>query len=147
VAALDTRALERRLLRIGAALAGVLVLAGSALWGMRVALSLALGGALAAVNLSWIGATTGALFFGDPKGSKRRVLAGFILRLLLILGVLYATIRVHFLSPPAAVAGFTVFYCSILVAGVLEALESARRDRARVRPELADRPVCTRKAK
>jgi hypothetical protein len=93
----------------------------------RAGLSVTAGGALAAVNLAWTGAAMERILLTQPERARRGATAGYLLRLMLILLILYATIRLHFLSAPAAVAGFAVFYCSIFVEGVLEALASFRR--------------------
>jgi hypothetical protein len=123
----DLPALRRRLLWTGS---GLVVLSG-VLAGLvidaRAGLSVTAGGALAAVNLAWTGAAMERMLLTQPERARRSATAGYLLRLMLILLVLYATIRLHFLSAPAAVAGFAVFYCSIFVEGVLEALASFRR--------------------
>ena len=123
----DLPALRRRILRVGLGLTGLAAVLAGLVFDPRVALSLVLGGALAAANVGWIGATSEGLSLRDAGHSRSRVLAGYFLRLLLIVLALYATIRLHFLSAPAAVAGFAVFYCSIFVEGVLEALATFRR--------------------
>ena len=68
-----------------------------------------------------------AAILNDQKSSKRRILAGYFLRLLLIPLCLYAMIRFLFLGVLAAVAGFAVFNCSIFVEGVLEAFKSSSK--------------------
>lgn len=117
----DLKRIERRLVWIGI----WLVLAGSVLAGLRFGLmtgaSFLAGGALAAVNLSWLRQVVSGFVFSDPKTSRRRLLAGYIVRLVLIPLSLYAMIRFLSLSIPAAVAGFAVFNCSVFVEGVLEA--------------------------
>jgi hypothetical protein len=117
----DLKRIERRLVWIGI----WLVLAGSILTGLRFGMmtgtSFLAGGALAAVNLSWLRQIVSGFVFSDPKTSRRRLLAGYIVRLVLIPLSLYAMIRFLSLSIPAAVAGFAVFNCSVFVEGVLEA--------------------------
>jgi hypothetical protein len=118
---LDLKQIERRLAWIGIGL----VLAGSIVTALRFGLltgaSFLAGGALAAVNLAWLRQIVSGLAFSDPKTSRRRLLAGYIVRLVLIPLGLYAMIRFLSLSIPAAVAGFAVFNCSVFVEGVLEA--------------------------
>jgi ATP synthase I chain len=117
----DLKRIERRLAWIGIGL----VLAGSVVTAVRFGLltgaSFLTGGVLAAVNLSWLRQIVSGFAFSDPKTSKRRLLAGYIVRLVLIPLGLYAMIRFFSLSIPAAVAGFAVFNCSVFVEGVLEA--------------------------
>ena len=125
-----TRSIESRLFRIGAGL----VLAGSTVTGLVFGygsgLSFLSGGALGAINLLWLRRAVNAAF-ESPKRPRRMTLAGFFLRLLLIPMVLYAMIRFLFLGTPAAVAGFAVFYCSVFVEGVLEALDIRSRQHGR----------------
>jgi ATP synthase I chain len=117
----DLKRIERRLAWIGIGL----VLAGSVVTAVRFGLltgaSFLAGGALAAVNLAWLRQIVSGFAFSDPKTSRRRLLAGYIVRLVLIPLGLYAMIRFFSLSIPAAVAGFAVFNCSVFVEGVLEA--------------------------
>ena len=118
---LDLKRIERRLAWIGVGL----VLIGSVVtalrFGILTGVSFFAGGALAAGNLSWLRQTVTGFVFSDPQRSKRRLLAGYIVRLVLIPLTLYAMIRFLSLSIPAAVAGFAVFNCSVFVEGVLEA--------------------------
>jgi hypothetical protein len=117
--------LERRLVRLNLGLTA----AGSLLlwlcFGGREAVSFVAGAGLAWGNLIWLRSTVSSIFAGDLKSSNFKVLAGFILRLLLIPLCLYAMIRFLFLDILAAVAGFTVFICSVFVEGVLEAFGSS----------------------
>lgn len=114
--------IERRLYRIGACLLVMGSLLTWILFGLFKAVSFLLGGTLAASNFVWFQWSVGELVGNDPKSSKRRVLAGFFLRLLLIPLALYVMMRFLFFSLPAAVAGLAVFYCSVFVEGVLEAV-------------------------
>ncbi len=117
---------EQRIPRIG----GVLLAAGSlpAFWffGATAGWSFVAGGTLAAFNLLWLRRSLAGLVMDDASSSKRRVLAGFFLRLLLLPLCLYVMIRFLFLSVPAAVAGFAAFHCSVFIEGVLEAFESRK---------------------
>ena len=114
--------LEKRIFRMG----GWLILAGSLvawLWFDRItAVSLLVGGILAALNMAWLRQTINSTLRSDPKTSKRRVLAGLFLRLLLIPLCLYVMIRFTLLGIPAIIAGFAVVNSSILIEGILEAL-------------------------
>jgi hypothetical protein len=125
--------LEKRIFRMG----GWLILAGSLvawLWFDRItAVSLLVGGILAALNMAWLRQTVNSTLRSDPKTSKRRVLAGLFLRLLLIPLCLYVMIRFLFWSVPAAVAGFALFHCSIFLAAILEALGRSPEKHARAK--------------
>jgi hypothetical protein len=123
--------IERRIFRLGACL---LAVGGAAAWfffGGIAAVSLLVGGALAALNMAWLRQTVRAITLNDAKSSKRRVLAGFVLRLLLIPLCLYAMIRFLFWSMSAAVFGFALFHCSLLLEGILEALDRSSGKHAR----------------
>jgi hypothetical protein len=118
----SSRLLERRIFHLGIWLVAGGSLVTWLLFGRLHALSLLVGGALAALNLAWLRATVNAVVLNDQKTSKRRILAGFFLRLLLIPLCLYAMIRFLFWSVPAAVAGFALFHCSIFLEAILETL-------------------------
>ena len=121
------RDLERRLFHISAWLLLIGGIATLAVSDLNRSVSFVTGGLLGGASLAWLRRGLGAIFSEDQKTSKRRVLAGFLLRLLLIPLCLYAMIRFLFLNVPAAVAGFAVFSCSVLVEGVLEARERTSR--------------------
>ena len=113
--------IEQRLFRLSLALAAGGSLLVWACFGGRAGLSFLAGAGLAGSNLLWLRSTIGAIFSGDLKRSKSRMLGGFLLRLMLIPLGLYVMIRFLFLDIAAAVAGFAVFICSVFVEGVLEA--------------------------
>lgn len=117
--------IERRLLRLGVSLAlGGTFLAWT-IFGPRAGLSFVAGAALGGGNVSWLRSSILAVLSGDLKRSKSKVLAGFVLRLLLIPLCLYVMIRFLFLDIAAAVAGFAVFIGSVFLEGVLEAFGSS----------------------
>ena len=114
-------AIERRLRRTGA----LLVAAGAgvcwAVWGFRAAGSCLAGGILAAASTSWLGRTVASVLAAPSPHPKRRIITGYVARLLLIPLCLYAMLRLRFFSLPAVVAGFAAFNLAVLVEGVLEA--------------------------
>ena len=115
------RPLERRLFRIGLLLTAV---ASVVCWfwsGLEAAVSCMVGGALAAISMHWLSRTVSAAVAPHPKASKRAVLLGYALRLMLIPLCLYAMLRLHFLSIPAVVGGFAAFTFAALIEGILEA--------------------------
>jgi hypothetical protein len=122
--------IERRIFRIGAWLTCVGCVVTWLLFDFRNGISLLAGGALAGANLALLRSAVNAALLYDPKRSKRRILAGYFLRLLLIPLCLYAMIRFLFLGVLAAVAGFALFNCSIFVEGILEARKGSSRHHA-----------------
>ena len=122
---------ERRIFLAGALLGGVGIIFCGALFGVRAAISTALGAALSALNLIWLRSVVSSLVFADRSGSKRRVLTGFMLRLLLTPLILYAMLRALYLSLPAAAAGYALVHCGILVEGIREAFRVRSDDDAR----------------
>ena len=113
--------LERRLFWLGFVLTAAGSLATWFFFSGNAGWSFMAGGALAGGNLLWLRSSVGSLLLRDPKRSKTQVLAGFILRLMLIPLCLYVMIRFLFLDIFAAVAGFAVFVCSVFIEGILEA--------------------------
>jgi len=122
--------LERRIFLIGL----LLTLGGSLLtwgiWGWHQGISFLAGGILGGLNLLWLRQAVNSIVFYDQKASKRRILAGYFLRLLLIPLCLYAMIRFLFFGVLALIAGFAVYNFSILVEGILEALNSRSKHHA-----------------
>jgi hypothetical protein len=118
---------EKRMTRVGVILVACGTFAVFAVLGLRAGGSFAAGGGLAALNLLWLRHSVNSLMLSDPKGSKQRILTGFLLRLLLIPLCLYVMLRFLHIRIPAAVAGFAAFHCSIFIEGILEALEGTRR--------------------
>lgn len=129
----ENRQLETRLFKIAASLVAAGGILTGLIFGMRQAASFLCGGALAGINVLWLRGVLNALVLQDPKASKRRVLVGFALRLLLIPLGLYVMIRFLFLGVAAAVAGFAACHCSIFVEGILEALDNGSGNDARAK--------------
>ncbi len=130
---LSSAFIERRIFLIGAALLAAGSLVTLLYFGRLTAISFFTGGLLAALNMAWLRQTVRSITLQDQKVSKRRVLAGFFLRLLLIPLCLYAMIRFLFWSIPAAVAGFALFHCSIFLEGILEAIDRSPGKHARAK--------------
>ncbi len=130
---LSSAFVEKRIFILG----GLIVVIGCAVawfaFGPRTSVSFFTGGLLAGLNTAWLRQTVRSLTLSDPKISKRRVLAGFFLRLLLIPICLYAMIRFLFWSIAAAVAGFAVFHCSIFIEAILEAIDRSPGKHARAK--------------
>ena len=127
MAAMTTTGLERRLFRLNVGLAVAGTLLTWVCFDKRAALSFVAGAVVAGLSNLWLRSTINAIFSGKLKGSQLPVLAGFLLRLMLIPLCLYVMIRFLFLVVLAAVAGFAVLVCSVLVEGVLEAFGSSPR--------------------
>ncbi len=113
--------LERRLFCIGLSLTAAAAVVGFVWSGLETAVSCVVGGALAAISMYWLSRTVSAAVAPRPEASKRSVLLGYVLRLMLIPLCLYAMLRLHFLSIPAVVGGFAAFTFAALIEGILEA--------------------------
>ena len=113
--------IEQRLFRIGLILTGVASAIGWVWAGFEAAVSCVAGGALAAISMHWLSRTVSAVVSARPKASRRSILVGYVLRLMLIPLCLYAMLRLHFLSIPAVVGGFAAFTFAALIEGILEA--------------------------
>jgi hypothetical protein len=102
---------------------GVLVLAGGVVWGWAMALSIALGGGVALLNFLLMTAGIARVLEGSRGRRPGWILAGFVGRLLLILGGLFAIIHISFLSLYGALGGLSIF----VLAGLLEAFKLLMR--------------------
>jgi hypothetical protein len=127
VAKTEGRRIEFRLFWMGGALVAAGTVLSSALLGWTRGVSFLAGGMLAALSLAWLWQGIKSLILHDRKSSRRHILAGFLLRLLLIPLALYVMIRLPFLSAPAAVVGFAVFHCSLFVEGIMEAFSTSEK--------------------
>ena len=96
----------------------VLVMAGYFYQGPGVAVSILIGGLLALLNHHWMVAGIDAVL-GTPTPAKcKQAMLKYLLRLLLILGTLFAMIHFYFLSLLGAIVGLSI----LVLAGMLEAL-------------------------
>ncbi len=96
----------------------LLVAAGFFYRGPGVAVSILIGGLLALLNHYWMVAGVNVLL-GTPTPSGRSLsMLKYVLRLLLILGTLFAMIHFSFFSLVGAIAGLSI----LVLAGMLEAL-------------------------
>lgn len=98
-------------------LAGITV-AGGVIWGWEMALSILLGGGIASVNFHWLRLAVDRVLTGRSRHSPTVLTAGFLGRLLLIFGGLFAIIQLSFLSLFGALGGMAIF----IAAGLLEAI-------------------------
>jgi hypothetical protein len=102
---------------------GLCVLAGMAvgggiIWGWQMAGSILLGGGIACLNFHWLKLAVDRVLTGHSRHSPTVLMMGFVGRLLLILGGLFAIIQLSFLSLFGALGGMAIF----IVAGCLEAI-------------------------
>ncbi len=96
----------------------VLVVAGFLHRGPGVSVSILIGGLLALLNHHWMVAGIDAVL-GTPTSQKRGLaMLKYVLRLILILGTLFAMIHFSFLSLLGAIVGLSI----LVLAGMLEAL-------------------------
>jgi len=125
--------IERRIFWLGVSFVSVGGILAWLLFGNHRAVSFLAGGALAGISLAWLRRSVGRLMLHGGAKSKGSILAGYLLRLLLIPLSLYAMFRLLYLSLPAAVLGFAVFHCGILVEGILEATAGGSSNDARAK--------------
>ncbi len=95
------------------------VLGGLILWGWPMALSIALGGLVALANFHWMKLAIDRALLGRSDQSATVLAAGFVGRLLLILGVVFAMIQLPFLSLFGALGGLAIFVAAGLIEAVL----------------------------
>jgi hypothetical protein len=96
-----------------------LLVIGSGLFsGWDVALSVVAGGLLAYLNFSWLKAGVDKILGLETGRRTGLILAGFMGRLVLILGGLFAIIHFSFMSLYGALLGLSIF----VWAGILEAV-------------------------
>ena len=96
----------------------VLVVAGFFHQGGGMAVSILIGGLLALLNHHLMVAGIDAVLGTPTPGKRNLAMLKYVLRLLLILGTLFAMIRFSFLSLLGAIAGLSI----LVLAGMLEAL-------------------------
>jgi len=112
---------ERRVLRNGLGAGALLVLLALWIFGPWIGACLLLGVGLATLNFFWLRQGVHLMLQEGTGRAIRWGVVKFITRLLLIVLVLFVTIRVSFLSMMAVLAGLTVF----LLGAVIEAFRSA----------------------
>ena len=114
----DTQ-MERRILRTMAVSVAVGCLASVLLADWRVTLGLLLGGLLSLLNHHWLRSSATAAFSVVAHGAKPKLrIAQYILRYLVIGGVVFLAYKFNFVSLAATIAGL----CSFVVALFAEAL-------------------------
>ena len=107
--------LIRRGLWLGALMTGVASLG----WGLGMGLSVLLGSGVAWLNFRWMQRGIDRALMGGPsRRSDIKIIAQYILRLLLILATLFAIIHFSFLSLGGGLVGLSIF----VLAGMLEAV-------------------------
>jgi hypothetical protein len=118
---------ESRLFLIGGLLVAIGTLLVGLFYGPRYAASFLAGGLLSVVNLAWSRHIVNAALKQGEGRSNWFIVTCYTLRLLLIPLCLYAMMRLLLLGIIAVMAGFAVFYCSVLVEGVFEAFKRGAR--------------------
>lgn len=96
----------------------LLVIGAGLLSGWEVALSVVAGGFLAYLNFSWLKAGVDKILGLQTGRRTGLILAGFLGRLVLISGGLFAIIHFSFMSLYGALLGLSIF----VLAGILEAV-------------------------
>jgi hypothetical protein len=115
----DEGGLERRLFRSMCVAVVVAVLSSLLFWRWRVTTGLLLGGALSLFNHHWLRSSISAAFgVQKTSGVRPRLKASrFVLRYLIVVGVIYLANLLNVISLPATIAGM----CSFVVALFVEA--------------------------
>ena len=107
----------------------VLALAGFSHQGTGLAVSILIGGLLALLNHHWMVAGIDAVLGTPTPARRKQAILKYLLRMLLILGTLFAMIHFSFLSLLGGIAGLSI----VVLAGMLEALiqlaEQLKRNR------------------
>ena len=107
----------------------VLALAGFSRQGTGLAVSILIGGLLALLNHHWMVAGIDAVLGTPTPARRKQAILKYLLRMLLILGTLFAMIHFSFLSLLGGIAGLSI----VVLAGMLEALiqlvEQLKRNR------------------
>ena len=112
-------AINQRIFRTMAIATGLSVAVSALAGPWRVTTGLLLGGLLALFSHRWLkNSAAAAIQLSTDRGVKQLRLAQFLLRYVVIAGVVFATYTLDLVSLPAALAGL----CSFVVALLVEAL-------------------------
>ena len=112
-------AINQRIFRTMAIATGLSVVVSALVGPWRVTTGLLLGGLLALFSHRWLkNSAAAAIQLSTDRGVKRLGLAQFLLRYVVIAGVVFATYTLDLVSLPAVLAGL----CSFVVALMVEAL-------------------------
>jgi hypothetical protein len=125
-----TNEIELRIFRTGACLVGIGAVLTAFFFGFRQGTSFLAGGLLSAANLAVLRHSVNTALLGRSRNSGFRVVASYVLRLVLIPLCLYAMMRFLFLGIIAAIAGFAAFNCGIFIEGVFEAFKNGSKRHA-----------------
>ncbi|MBI2822430.1 MAG: hypothetical protein HYX74_09410 [Acidobacteria bacterium] len=82
--------------------------------------------ALAWVNFRWLGAAIEGILLGSNPKKIKYLVFKFLLRLLLILGILYVMIRVSLVAAGGLLLGLSMYVLAIMVEAVLSLVFWAR---------------------
>ena len=111
-------AINQRIFRTMAIATGLSVAVSALAGPWRFTTGLLLGGVLALFNHRWLkNSAAAAIQLSTDRGVKRLSLAQFLLRYVVIAGVVFATYTLDLVSLPAVLAGL----CSFVVALMVEA--------------------------
>jgi len=121
---------ESRIFWLGGCLVGTGAVLAGLVFGFRNGLSFLAGGLLSAANLAVLRHTVNTALLRRSGNSGFRIVASYILRLVLIPLCLYAMMRFFFWGIIAATAGFAAFSCGIFLEGIFEAFKSGSKRNA-----------------
>src|SRR2546421_3603315 len=114
----DPHATGRRIFRdtCAAVLVAVVVSAVVAPW--RVTTGLLLGGVLAVFNLHWLSTAVASVFGSTPAGARPRMRAArYVLRYVVIVGMVAAAVNLGLVSLVATLAGMCAVVAALLAEG------------------------------
>jgi ATP synthase I chain len=110
------KAINQRIFRTMVIATGLSVVVSAILGPWRVTTGLLLGGLLALFSQRWLkNSVAAAIQLSTSNGVKQLRLAQFLLRYLVIAGVVFAMYRLDFVSLPAVLAGLSSFVVALLV--------------------------------
>jgi len=113
--------LEARLLR--SMIAAVVIAAGVSVFAApwRVTFGLVLGGALSVLNYRWLHTSVAAIFKIDLAAAKPQAgVSRYLLRYLIVGGVVFAATNLQLVSLPAVLAGLSAFVPALFVEAIRE---------------------------
>jgi hypothetical protein len=118
---------ERRVYRVALWIGAVLTVAyGSFFRSWMAAASVMIGMALAWVNFRWLSAGVTAVIMPANSKKIKSLLVKFLMRLVLVVAVLYAMIRVSLVGFGGVLLGLSMYVLAIMAEAILALFFSAR---------------------
>jgi len=105
----------KRITRNAVILLGLAVLTAALFYGWKDGFSVFVGGLFSVANFIWISKSSGRLLQPSATASGAAAAAGYLLRLVLIFGTLFAMIHFSFVSLWGVLLGLSVFVLSTIL--------------------------------